>query len=294
MSDIFSQGARSALALYKGVESIKEKKQREEMLDRLINLEGGQTKLFNTFEKEIKTIQEGPFYIGLTYLERSKDDHRNLEESEEMLRNALKEFIKAYGVQRAKTEIKAFDSYFKGFIQSYISITWLMLESPNDAKIWIDKSMVSLQEAQTLFRHEIAVFKREILDFQSENNEHDRKMNDSIIYAGLDFVFGNESLDINKKKVNDHTVSINHYSKAQSESYKFMNEMKELSKQIEHDLLTIKHRESKEEIKSTVKGVLDKVPKMNKIPIERKTKNESISSVEKRNHIKSVLNKFKK
>jgi len=276
-------------------EKNKEIRFRNDVIDKLVNLESEQTKMFNMFEDEIRAIQEGPFYIGLTYLEHSRDDHRSLVDSEEMLKNALKEFIKAFGIQRAKTKNTAFDVHFKGFLQSYISITWLLLESPNDAKTWIDKSISSLQEGQKLFQHDIANLRREILAIQSEDNEHNRMMNDSIIYAGLDFFYGNDSLVAKKQYIPQYTALVEQYSFAQSESYKYLNEMYELSKQIEQELLKLKIQKSKEEVTSKVKELLDDVTKITNFKKNEKSiKEEPISVVEKNERIKGLFNKFKK
>ena len=273
----------------------KEKFFRDEVINKLVKLESEQTRMFNMFADEIRAIQDGPFYTGLTYLEHARNEHRSLDDSEEMLKNALKEFINAFGIQRAKTKNTAFDVHFQGFLQSYISITWLLLGSPNDAKIWIDKSISSLQEGQKLFHNDITNLKREILAIQSEDHEHNRMMNESIMYAGLDFFFGDNSLAIKKQYIPQYSALVEQYSYAQSESCKYLNEMYELSKQVEQELLKLKIEKSKEEVAGKVKGLIGDVTKIanfkknEKLPAEEPT-----SILEKNQHIKGLFNKFKK
>ena len=80
-----------------------------------------------------------------------------------------------------------FDVHFTLFIQFYVSISWLMLDSLKDAKNWIEKSIVSLQEGQSLFADDISNLTTEISGILLEEDTYNRKLNDSIVYAGLDF-----------------------------------------------------------------------------------------------------------
>ncbi|WP_214893917.1 hypothetical protein [Exiguobacterium sp. H66] len=290
MIDFVFSGTLKAFKVYNGVQ------QKKEMASKLIELEAAQTRLFDMFTNEIKAIQEGPFYVGLTYLEQANDDHRSPRESKKMVKNALQEFIKAYGVQRAKFRKTAFDVHFTGFIQSYISITWLMIDSPKDAKNWIEKSIVSLQEGQRLFKDDISNLKAEILEIQLEEDQHNRKLNDSVVYAGLDFFFGNASLAEKKRKLPEYNALVDRYSKAQSESHKYMLEMEELHKGIDIELL--KYEESKGEAASKVKGLFGTVTGIAGSANNKMTEETSVLeiplSVEKTNRIQGVFNKFKK
>ncbi len=92
-----------------------------------------------------------------------------------------------------------------------------MLDSLQDAKNWIEKSIVSLQEGQRLFKDDISNLKAEILEVELEEDQHNRKLNDSIVYAGLHFFFGNASLAEKKRKLPEYHALVNRYSKAQSE-----------------------------------------------------------------------------
>jgi len=207
-----------------------------------------------------------------------------------MVASALKEFIKAYGVQRAKFTKTAFDVHFTGFIQSYISITWLMLDSPQDAKNWIEKSIVSLQEGQRLFKDDISNLKMEISEIELEEDQHNRKLNDSVVYAGLDFFFGNASLAEKKRKL------VNRYSKAQSESHKYMLEMQELHKQIDIELLN--YEESKNEATNKVKNLFGTVTGLANSTDNKVAKETSVLEIplaaEKTNRIQGMFNRFKK
>ena len=290
MIDLMVSGMLTGLKVYKGV------KEKKEIVDKLIKLEAEQAQLFDMFTNEIKAIQEGPFYVGLTYLEQAMDDHRSQKDSKKMVASALKEFIKAYGVQRAKFTKTAFDVHFTGFIQSYISITWLMLDSPQDAKNWIEKSIVSLQEGQRLFKDDISNLKVEISEIELEEDQHNRKLNDSVVYAGLDFFFGNASLAEKKRKLPEYHALVNRYSKAQSESHKYMLEMQELHKQIDIELLN--YEESKNEATNKVKNLFGTVTGLANSADNKVTKETSVLEIplaaEKTNRIQGMFNKFKK
>ena len=285
MIEVLISRTMKAFSVYQGV------KQKKEIVNKLIDLETEQARLFDMFENEIKAIQEGPFYVGLTYLEQSVDDHRSPKDSKKMLKHALQEFIKAYGVQRAKFRKTAFDIHFTGFIQSYISITWLMLDSPKDAKNWIEKSIVSLQEGQRLFTNDISNLTTEISGILLEEDTYNRKLNDSIVYAGLDFFFGNVTLEEKKRKLPEYNALVARYSKAQSESCKYMIEMTELNKQIEIELLT--YEESKNEATNKVKGLIGSVSGLVNLSNEETIK-EAPVKIEKTSRVAGVFNKFKK
>jgi len=285
MIEVLITGTLKAFSVYQGV------KQKKETVNKLIDLEAEQARLFDMFENEIKAIQEGPFYVGLTYLEQSVDDHRSPKDSKKMLKNAFQEFIKAYGVQRAKFRKTAFDIHFTGFIQSYISITWLMLDSPKDAKNWIEKSIVSLQEGQRLFADDISNLTTEISGILLEEDTYNRKLNDSIVYAGLDFFFGNTTLEEKKQKLPEYNALVARYSKAQSESYKYMIEMTELNKQIEVELLT--YEESKNEATNKMKGLIGSVSGLVNSSNDETIKELPVK-IEKTNRMVGVFNKFKK
>lgn len=95
-------GALKAASMYT------ESKNKVEIVNKLLTLEKEQAKLFDMFEQELKAIQQGPFYVGLTYLEEANEPHRSKKDSLKMQKDALSEFMKVYGVQRAKIMIDTF------------------------------------------------------------------------------------------------------------------------------------------------------------------------------------------
>ncbi|MFC7685774.1 hypothetical protein [Ureibacillus sp. GCM10028918] len=284
MIDFVFSGAMSAIKTYNGVQD------KKEIVNKLIKLEAEQTRLFDMFANEIKAIQDGPFYVGLTYLEEAREDHRDAKDSKRMLKDALQEFIKAYGIQRAKIRKTAFDIHFMGFVQSYISITWLMLDSPKDAQNWIEKSIVALQEGQRLFKNDLANLNQEISAIQIESNRYDRKVNDSMIHAGLDFFFGNESLEMKKRKIPEYRNLVSRYSRAQTESNKYMLEMQDLQKQIKIE--TLKYEESKSEITSRITGIIGTITDSPKSFSEKLSKDAILSNLNS-DSPKGLINRFK-
>ncbi|WP_426272662.1 hypothetical protein [Exiguobacterium sp. R-17] len=58
MIEVLISGTMKAFSVYQGV------KQKKEIVNKLIDLETEQARLFDMFENEIKAIQEGPFYGG--------------------------------------------------------------------------------------------------------------------------------------------------------------------------------------------------------------------------------------
>lgn len=264
--------------------------EKKEIVNKLISLEQEQAKLFDMFANEIKAIQEGPFYTGLTYLEEAAAEHRTKKEELTMLKSASEQFIKAYGIQRAKLRKTAFDVHFIGFIQSYISITWLMLDSPKDALNWMEKSVESLQKGQELFEKDIIGLNQEIRSIESQSAAYNRKLSDSYVAAGFDFFFGNATLEEKKRQLPKYRGLVTRYSTAKKESAAYLLEMKELKVQINTEVEA--YENAKNQVQNKVTGLLTSATQLQNEKINKTL--EALPVAEKVNNIKGVFGKFKK
>ena len=276
--------ALTSFKIYKG--SVEKK----EIVDKLISLEQEQAKLFDMFANEIKAIQEGPFYTGLTYLEEAAAGHRSKKEELMMLKSASEQFIKAYGIQRAKLKKTAFDVHFIGFIQSYICITWLMLDSPKDALNWMEKSVESLQKGQELFTQDIAGLYREIRSIESESAAYNRAVSDSFIMSGFDFFFGNTSLEEKKRQLPKYRNLVSRYSVAKEESASYLQEMTDLKVKIHTEVDS--YEEAKNQLQNKVTGLLTSATQLPNETINKTL--DALPVAAKVNDIKGVFSRFKK
>ena len=281
--DFLISGILTAGRLYTG--SLEKK----EMVNKLISLEREQAKLFDMFANEIKAIQEGPFYTGLTYLEEAAEEHRTKKDEMKMVKSALEQFIKAYGIQRAKLKKTAFDIHFIGFIQSYISITWLMLNSPKDALNWMEKSIVSLQKGQKLFANDIEGLNQEIRAIELEGRAYDRKVSESYVAAGLDFFFGNKSLEGKKQQLPKYRNLVSRYSLAKKESKSYLEEMVILKSKIEEEIDS--YQGAKNQLEDKITSLITTTIRVPKESFKKTL--EVLPNDSKDYNIKSVFNKIK-
>lgn len=132
------------------------------ILKELLKLEKEQENIFSTLKEETRIIQQSSFYAGLIYLEEASEVHRDSENQKELIKAALYEFLRAYGVQQAKTEKTTFDMNFSGFVQSYIGITYLLLNLQKDALKWIDRSLATLGNTHRLLKKDIIDLKHKL------------------------------------------------------------------------------------------------------------------------------------
>lgn len=213
-----------------------DKKRHTELVSKMQLLEKQQYEMFDMFVNEIQALQHGPFHVGITYLDDARKEHRTFLERNSLLKKAKDEFIRARGNLQGKRTRTAFDDYFIGFIESYISITWLMLEKPYDAEEWMEKSVRVLAEAQLRFDTEITILRNEIRSIEFETERYEKSLNDSIFDSILDFFFGDVSIAEKRRRLPECKRLVDQYQVSIKQTNVYKNEMSQLLEEIRGDI----------------------------------------------------------
>ncbi|SOC13450.1 hypothetical protein SAMN05880501_107191 [Ureibacillus xyleni] len=232
-----------------------DKKSQNRMMNQMSTIEESQTNMYQLFENEIKALQQGPFEAGMIYLEDAKKEHRSAKETNQLIEQAKKEFISSCGILKAKQEKAPIDLYSLGVTQSYIAMSWLMLNKPYDAKDYMADAVKTLSDAEISFRNEIQAISKIIPALQHSQGSFVNLLMDGQIKKAWERFSESDGYEQQRKKLPSYTQKLGKYRQSLNELTSYKNEMVELKLQIDNN---IEENEKKKELSKNVAiGVKD-------------------------------------
>jgi hypothetical protein len=112
------------------------------ILGQLLTVQQQQTKLLKSIQRDVKAVVEGPYYAGMTHLEDALREHRTLEQRLSFITKARNRFVDALGNQQQNP-----DPIYRAIIEREIGICWLLSGSLIDAKVHLERSLASANQA---------------------------------------------------------------------------------------------------------------------------------------------------
>lgn len=112
------------------------------ILGQLLTVQQQQTKLLKSIQRDVKALVNGPYYEGMTHLEDALREHRTREERLSLITKARDSFVKALGNQQQNP-----DPIYRAIIEREIGICWLLSGSLIDAKVYLERSLASANQA---------------------------------------------------------------------------------------------------------------------------------------------------
>lgn len=226
-----------------------EKKDQNRLMNQMGALEETQTNMYQLFENEIKALQQGPFEAGMIYLVDAKKEYRTAKETNGLIEQAKKEFISSCGILKAKQEKTPIDLYSLGVTQSYIAMSWLMLNKPYDAKDYMADAVKTLSEAEISFRNEIHAISKIIMALQANQGTFLDLLADGQVLKAWERFSEKDGYEQQRRKLPGYNQKLRKYRQSLDELTNYKNEMIEFKRQIDH------HIEENEKKKAMPKNV---------------------------------------
>ena len=114
------------------------------ILGQLLTVQQQQTKLLKSIQRDVKALVEAPYYAGMTHLEDALRGNRTHEERLSFITKARDSFVDALANQQQNP-----DPIYRAIVEREIGICWLLSSSLIDAKVNLERSLVSANQALT-------------------------------------------------------------------------------------------------------------------------------------------------
>nr|WP_309098567.1 hypothetical protein [Fredinandcohnia onubensis] len=140
----------------------------QHLLNELLVVEKRQADKLASIHQSIETLQIGPFYSGMTFLQDAKKEHRTDKERYELIQQAKQHFISSLGMYEAKSTKDYKDLFILGYIQSYVGLSWALLGGTIDSEDWLTLSKKSLDDSLDQQKEIIDKLDQQIKSIHSE------------------------------------------------------------------------------------------------------------------------------